>query len=227
MAEFPLHFLLQGVPAIETPNGYLIIDTGSPSTFTRDGRLELSGQSLAVRSSFLSATPDYLSQQFDCTIYGVVGMDWITGWKLHLDYDAGRLIIGPEAEKLGVSESVRMLQGVARQPIIEVLLPDGAAAKALIDTGAHISYAQSAFCRHLRPIGKVDDFNPFLGHLRNNFYSSFSYRMASRHYSHNIAEAGGELGATLSAYSIDLLLGFDFFSQAPLTLDFPNAQLLC
>lgn len=156
MTEYDIKLSL-GHVLINSGSGWLLMDTGSPLSFHKDGRIILCGEQFSVPTSLLNADADYVSRNVKETVSGLVGMDIIGRFGVKFDLPAGKLTFGCPAEGMTRLPS-RMVMGYMT---VEMTL-NGRQARVILDSGAPVSYVSRSFTEGLIPVDRIKDFNPMV-----------------------------------------------------------------
>ena len=156
MTEYDIKLSL-GHVLINSGSGWLLMDTGSPLSFHKDGRIILCGEQFSVPTSLLNADADYVSRNVKETVSGLVGMDIIGRFGVKFDLPAGKLTFGCPTEGMTRLPS-RMVMGYMT---VEMTL-NGRQARVILDSGAPVSYVSRSFTEGLTPVDRIKDFNPMV-----------------------------------------------------------------
>lgn len=156
MTEYDIKLSL-GHVLINSGSGWLLMDTGSPLSFHKDGRIILCGEQFSVPTSLLNADADYVSRNVKETVSGLVGMDIIGRFGVKFDLPAGKLTFGCPTEGMTRLPS-RMVMGYMT---VEMTL-NGRQARVILDSGAPVSYVSRSFTEGLIPVDRIKDFNPMV-----------------------------------------------------------------
>lgn len=148
----------------------LLIDTGSPLSFHKSGRILLGTEEISVPTSIMGVTDDYLTQKVGCEIHGIIGLDIINQYHTLISIKDNLMFINDDAvyrEKLR-----RAVPGGPIGGIIGVEMSiNGRVARMLVDTGAKISYIKKEFVEGLNIKDIVEDFSPYIGDFKTPLYS--------------------------------------------------------
>ena len=79
-----------GIPIVAMAGARLILDTGSPVSFARNGSITLGGCEHQVPVDCWAGSPDSLSELLGAPVDGLLGCDLLAGRILDLDCPAGR-----------------------------------------------------------------------------------------------------------------------------------------
>jgi hypothetical protein len=163
-----------GIPVVTMAGARLILDTGSPVSFARNGSINLGGSEHQVPVDCWAGNPDRLGELLGSPIDGLLGCDLLAGRILDLDCPAGRahLISGdtsPEtpcwlANAIPLSFSTAM--GV---PVVQLSV-NGRQAAAGVDTGAAVCFAAPFLLANTTLLGRHHDFHPGFGRFETDLH---------------------------------------------------------
>ena len=204
---------------------HLILDTGSPVSFARNGSITLGGCEHQVPVDFLAGGPDGLGELLGAPIDGLLGCDLLAGCILDLDCPAGRahLISGdtsPEtpcwlANAIALSFSTAM--GV---PVAQFLV-NGRQASAAIDTGAAICFAAPSLVADTPVIGRHHGFHPAIGRFESDLHLvSIDLGGGASPVDVAAAAAPPALTPLLTGLGLQAILGGDLLMGSEILFDF-------
>jgi hypothetical protein len=221
--------LIDNVPAVLSSNRkYLLLDTGSPNSFSNTGSIEIGGTHYSAPTSLGKVTADYLcTKMHNSEIGGLLGMNIIS--KAIYEFDYPNMMLGVTPFNDGVNESaleVLNLSYVMSIPIISVQTSAmSQPAKFILDTGAKFSYAIPEICESLQNIGTDIDFSPLIeDNLEVIRYSDLSYNIGAVSFQHVVHEAPG-VTRTVKQLGAHGILGYHFMKERKITLN-PNTNQL-
>lgn len=197
--------------------GCLLVDTGSPMSFSKSGEITLDGVRYRVPTTLVVCDADYVSRNVGTQVDGLIGMDLIGRSRVLIDYPHAELVFGYEGNAEGTNVSCGKIIGGL--PSIGMTL-NGKDVRMILDTGAPISYIKRRMTAGMTPTGKVEDFNPAFGNDR--------YEVDV--YAYNVAIAGQEwtgeygasprlLDATLAVSRTDGVVGKQLLERFRVLLD--------
>lgn len=200
----------------------LLIDTGSPLSFHKSGRILLGGEEISVPTSIMGVTDDYLTQKVGCEIHGIIGLDIINQYHTLISIKDNLMFINDDAvyrEKLR-----RAVPGGPIGGIIGVEMSiNGRVARMLVDTGAKISYIKKEFVEGLNIKDIVEDFSPYIGDFKTPVYSCQTELLSSNgnviaSYMQDYGEMPQIVLMTIEMVKMDGIIGFDLFKKFRLQL---------
>ena len=140
--------------------GRFIVDTGSPTSFARGGKITFAGKTADVSTSAMGMlNSDELSRYVGTELDGLVGMDILGDYRL--SFVGNRLLVDDidVPEDGFVALSTDSFIGV---PVVTISV-NGHDVKAFVDTGAKISYLNPDLLAGLPVEETVHDFYPGVG----------------------------------------------------------------
>lgn len=202
---------------IESPDGTLLIDTGSPISFAKGDLM-------------LREIQRYLELELD----GLIGMDRLAKWDLSIATNQrtgkleARLLSPNQNQEEGFSRiAMETVMGI---PTILIKI-QGVNRRMFLDTGADLSYLRRSLVTGSRPQGSKKDFYPMLGEFRTELYD-LDLQMGGPKTSENLPRWSGQLGALpemlelLLPSGIDGILGLDVLQHFETVLQFGTSTAL-
>jgi hypothetical protein len=172
----------------------VLLDTGSPATFGRCDRLRL----------LIRQLPG-VSPQFDFDV--LLGTDLLWGHRIVLDFAARLLRMDPAAGLASLPPGA-----VRNRFIVEDLLVWGAPVRAVIDTGAPVSYLATSLSGGFRPAGRARDFF----HGEGDFEVPLRRGRAvfrGREVEVSFAEPPASVAMAMRLLGVDAIVGTDLLEQ--------------
>lgn len=150
---------------VELAEGRFLVDTGSPMTFARMGRITFAGSTRAVAESMLGLDVDAICDGLGFKCDGLVGTDLLGGCDTCWDGPGKRFVVHagePPADAIRVP--YRDMLGT---PVVEARI-GGRVASCVFDTGAQYGYILGeSLAAGGAADGMLDDFNPVIGRIRS------------------------------------------------------------
>ena len=207
--------------------GFILLDTGSPSSFHKKGVINVFGRPYNVPADIMHVNASFLTDKVGCDISGLLGMDIIKQFRLHLCAEpfGGVLRIDGNSDNRELSSIVQLetfnLMGV---PGVVITI-DGRRARMLFDTGAPISYMGKSFLRGKPCIGQTRDFSPMTmsGEYTVNLYSlETSLHPDSVKDSFNVhyGNLPQEIALVLGLAGVDGIIGYDLLMHSKVILNY-------
>ena len=209
---------------LETDRGVILVDTGSPASFHKDGCIEINGREHNVPTNYMGISATYVSKKIGHEVDGLLGMDIINLYEMWVDVRDAYPAIGevffvdPDESKPYKGANV---MGI---PICEVVIGRNKA-KLLFDTGAPISYLSDRYIGHAPIYDEVKDFSPLMGgdeyavhrHLISTTFCGF----LSGEAEHDVAygQMPMQLSMLLNMLHVDGIIGYDLIEKFRVVVD--------
>lgn len=198
---------------IESNNSLLLVDTGSPCSFHKDGIIKIGDQDFNVPKDLMGLDSKYLSEKVGINISGLIGMDIMNHYSVWFNSPKfGNNILFSEKDEVEgqrLSDSVNFMG--CPSLTLEVNHRKG---KLLFDSGAPVSYISSKFLSDVSPCGKTYDFSPL---IKSDSYEVKLFYLESKlnqyRFNTQFAQMPSELELILSSYKIDGIIGFDLIDH--------------
>ena len=199
-----------------------LLDTGSPTDIGRGQGLSLLGRERRP-SPARTAVLDLAGTHIGARIEWLLGGELLARHRVLVDGTAGRAVFstGPLGLRGATEVPVELVAGV---PLMEISTERGPA-RAVLDSGAALSYAPQSVVASLTPIRTVSDFHPSIGEYRTPVFR-IPVVVWGRPL---VLEAGTlpqPLRAALGAISGGWIMGSDFFARRAVLLDYPGLRVL-
>ena len=199
---------------IESKGGLLLVDTGSPMSFHKDGVISLSGDTYNVPRSLMNVNAAYVSGKVSVEVSGLLGMDIIGKYGVLLDVPQGLMAFSPSLE------GYIPVPTFSRQGCLGVfMLVDGKEAKVFVDTGAPTSYIGDSFTNGKVAVDTVSDFSPMAS---NETFEAPVYELpaefAGKAFTMKLGNLPGELKLMLNALGADGAVGMELLKRFPMIL---------
>jgi hypothetical protein len=213
------HILLRG------GHGRLaLLDTGSPVSIGRGAEYRVAGQSFNPSTSMqsvLDAAGEHIGRRVDW----LFGHDFFAGNRVVIDWRARevRLSRGPHGTYEGYAIPVDLVMGV---PVVTGRSRRGRL-RAVIDSGAALSYVPSNVVEGLAPVGKRSDFYPGFGEFETDVW-----RVDAEIGGRMVSITAGILPPMLQTMfgmilgSNGWIIGSDFFRNRVIVIDYPNGRIV-
>ena len=200
-------------------NGYIIVDTGSPASFHKDGSITINGQQHACAQSILMMSYDDLSQQLELPIVGLLGMDIMGQYDVLFDYPNSRIEFDYQGSQ-GISLNAQIVMGI---PTIPITI-EGELMQCFLDSGAPTSYVNSHLTKHLSAIETREDFYPEIGTFSTPIYA-LSAQVADLSFDAQFGNLPFLMEASLSLANSNGIIGYDLFSRCSILIAGGNVYL--
>jgi hypothetical protein len=215
---FPLA-LVGGVPVFTCGGRRVVLDTGSPVSFGH-GPLPLLGRDHDLPSAFGPVSMDDISRAVGAPVDALVGADILAKYQWLVDVGEGRLVVSRgEVPCDGVTLRTPSVGGV---PTADVIL-GGRQGRAVLDTGARLSYAGAADVSGT-PVGRERDFNPLLGVFETDVYRA-RVEIAGLSVDARVGVMPPALQQVLALVGARWIVGMDVLGQAAFVLDLGHGRM--
>lgn len=208
------HFL------IESNDSIILIDTGSPKSFHKKGKIEIAGHTYSVPITLMGIDTNYLKEKVGCEVAGLIGMDILNDFSVWFNTPKFGNFIGffdlkDFSDFANQDFPVTDFMGC---PCIELSVK-GKRGQFIFDTGAHIPYISDKFIDNETVCcGITTDFSPILNQETFDlklFYleSELKGFNGDGRFNAMYAQMPKKLEMILSPFRIDGIIGFDLINQ--------------
>jgi hypothetical protein len=201
-----------------------LLDTGSPMSIGRGDEYRVAGQVFnpsTAMQSVLDAAGSHIGRRVDW----LFGHDFFATNRVLIDWPARhvRILNGNETMPRGFAIPVELVMGV---PAVTGRSSRGRV-RAVIDSGASLSYVPAEVVQGLTPVGKRSDFYPGFGEFETDVW-----RVRVEIGGRTITISAGILppmlqmmfGLVLAANG--WIVGSDFFRNRRMVIDYPNNRII-
>ena len=198
----------------------VLVDTGSPVT-------------IGGRNPFMFMEEEYgchatldingISQLMNYDIDVLMGMDIIKRYYVQTDYKHRQITFSKEPLSVEQMAATPLIRGDMGEVCINLTVKDNTI-KLALDTGAKISYIDSAYTEGENRIGIKDDFNPITGHFKTPIFD-MEVSIGYSHFPVKFGVLPPLLGMPLQMMGIYGAIGFDFFNAFTVVMDFKENNL--
>lgn len=203
---------------IDSVDGILLVDTGSPMSFHENGMIRLGDDKFLVPTSLMGVDASYIADKVGERVTGLLGMDIISRMGVKIDIPAGKLSFHPSTDGMTCLPS-RMGMGYMS---VEMVLA-GNPARIILDTGAPTSYVSGAFTEGLNPIGQVTDFNPLVpGDTFETPIFEFPASFAGIGFTMKAGHLPASLQMMLSVLGVNGVVGMEVLKRFSVTISDGN-----
>lgn len=159
MTEYNIR-LVKGHILLDSGEGWLLVDTGSPLSCHEAGRIDLDGGHFSVSTSIplYNIDADYLSERIGERVRGLLGMDIIGRFRVKIDLAGGKMTFGCSTDGMRRLPSSLSLMGYV---LVDMTVNDRPA-RIVLDTGAPVSYVSTSYTEGLEAVDRATDFQPLL-----------------------------------------------------------------
>jgi hypothetical protein len=211
--------LQRGVPVADCNGLRVLVDTGSPVSFGR-GHLSLLGNRHDLPSSFNGHTIDDLRSHVGGHLDAILGTDLLSQYQCLLDLRNGLLVLSRGELPLdGVSLRVPLASGV---PCADVIV-HGRSGRAVIDTGARISYMTPGVIQGT-PVGREKDFHPSVGQFETDVYA-VDVEIAGLRLTGRFGVLPAPLTPLLASAGAEYVIGVELLARSPVLFDLSHGRM--
>jgi hypothetical protein len=190
-------------------DGFVVVDTGAPASFSHGGSLTLGTKRFDVAESYLGLTSHTLSGLLGTQVAGLLGADLLNQFDVVFDVRRGSL--GLADTTLDVTGSDVPLDDLLGVPIIAVEC-DTQPVRMFFDTGAQVSYLLSTDLSRYPDAGRLDDFYPGFGTFSTETHT-VPFSVAGRHVELRCGHLPDLLGLMVSMGDASGILGNEVLTR--------------
>ena len=199
---------------IDSADGILLVDTGSPMSFHENGLIHLGDEDFPVPASLMGVDSSYITEKVGVRVSGLLGMDIISRVGMKIDLLEGKLSFHPSTDGM---VRVPSKTGMGYMSVEMVLA--GKPASVILDTGAPTSYVSRSFTGDFSPIGQVTDFNPLVpGDTFETPIFEFPASFAGSTFTMKAGHLPGSLQMMLSVIGVDGVVGMEILKRFSITI---------
>lgn len=212
---------ISGHLIINLLEGAFVLDTGSPSSFSRVKVVSFGGVFYPVGDSAMGMMDaDDLSKNIGYDVVGLVGMDilaehnvlfrdteLLTNESIPTDFDGKRI-------------DTEVIMGI---PSVTITV-GGRTVKSFIDSGAKVSYLSSALIEDYPIVEKVQDFYPGIGSFETEI-SVLDVYIEDEKLKLQTGRLPNMLGMMLVMLGVDGILGRDLFENYAILIEKETSQV--
>jgi len=209
------------VPYIDCPEGYFIIDTGSPMSFGDVSSVTIKGKRYRIgQSPIMRDVQDNLGRQ----IKGLIGTDILKDYDIEIRYDRyeNRFLVDLDSYNLDRRNrwdysyiNAKPIKNMLGVPVISISIKEKTH-YFFLDTGSTITYMKSSFINKSNYCGNKQDFYPMLGSFQTDLFKS-NVIIDESEYELEVGVLPSMLSMLLPQ-DIDGIIGADLIKQASLKI---------
>ena len=211
--------LVEGHLLISDNGNTILVDTGSPITVHSETNLNFLNRDFRVHTSIMGNGISDLSNLAGISFTTLLGMDILSQYRVVFDYKNQRITF--------LTEDEPRLEGTS-DPLIDVMGSkalrinmNGQPLTMVIDTGAPLSYVDTAVTENLDPVGEKEDFHPIAGRYTTRIYK-LEAEIDDKKFTGTYGNLPSMMGMSLKLGGIDGVVGYDFFQSFKVMLDLKN-----
>ena len=214
-----------GIPIVAMAGARLILDTGSPVSFARNGSITLGGSEHQVPVDCWAGSPDSLSELLGAPVDGLLGCDLLAGRILDLDCPAGRahVISGDTspATPCWLANAIALSFSTTKGVPVAQLSVNGRQTSAAVDTGAAVCFVAPSLIGDAAAIGRHRDFHPAIGPFETDLHLvSIDLGGGASPVDVAAAAAPPALAPLLAGLGLQAILGGDLLMGSETLFDF-------
>jgi hypothetical protein len=214
-----------GIPIVAIAGARLILDTGSPVSFARNGIITLGGSEHLVPVDCWAGSPDSLSELLGEPVDGLLGCGLLAGRILDLDCPGGRAyaISGDTspATPCWLANAIALSFSTTKGVPVAQLSVNGQQVAAAVDTGAAVCFATPSLLSDTSPIGRHRDFHPGFGWFEADLHLvSIDLGGGARPVDVAAAAAPPALAPLLAGLGLQAILGGNLLMGSETLFDF-------
>lgn len=195
---------------INSGEGRLLIDTGCPSSFCKEGKITLCGNTETVPDSLMGVDAAYITANVGTEVIGIVGMDFISRHNMAVDLENSILTFDGDRDGWTPVPS-GLIMG---SPYIEMEIC-GRPAKVILDTGAKISYISQEYTAGLECTETATDFNPAIGGSFQTPLYEGQAALSGKNFKIRLGHLPSPLDTLRATLGVDGFAGADIFKHFP------------
>ena len=189
----------------------LILDTGSPLSFHKYGKISIEENTIAVSQSLPGINSSYLTNNIGCEIHGLLGMDILKQHPVLISLKDGFMFFDDDNFDntfLSANNSQKMggLIGV------EIIL-NGRKARMIVDSGAPISYVNNSYTNGTKSKYIKSDFSPYIGKFQTVIYDCAVDLLVNQKCIMEFGSPPPVLKTMLRQLNVDGILGVELFKR--------------
>jgi hypothetical protein len=215
----------RGIPVVAIAGARLILDTGSPVSFARNGSIALGGCEHRVPVDCWAGSPDSLGELLGKPVDGLLGCDLLAGRILDLDCPAGRAHLisrdtSPETP-CWLAHAIALPFSTIKGVPVAQLSVNGQQVAAAVDTGAAVCFVAPLLIGDAAAIGHHLEFHPAIGRFEADLHLvSIDLGGGASPVDVAAAAAPPALAPLLAGLGLQAILGGDLLMGSEILFDF-------
>lgn len=220
MKRFEIN-LFKGHPIITDSENVILVDTGSPATIHNSNSLKFCSEEFNSSIDYMGLTVNKVSEMLGKEITTLLGTDVMSNFIVYFDYKNNIVEFYKDAKPFeGIEVYLSNFMGV---PIIDLEI-ENEILKFFLDTGAKLSYLSDSITNNYESNGTDEDFYPGVG-----LFETSTYEILTKIGEHGFRVKYGNLPTLLQSALMfggaKGIIGFDFFDNFKVEIDFKNNKL--
>ena len=207
--------LKEGILCIESADGTIILDTGSPVSLGTGSTIDLDGVLIKTQTSMLGHSWNSIKESVPFNAGALVGTDQVGSNSICINLEKQTAIW---AESLTSGLPMEMMAGV---PVITAIL-NGTPGRYFFDTGASICYVvDERAVEGCDLVGEFEDFHPMLGSFSTRLFSA-TLNMSDDPIDVDVGILPSAFSVMMKPFGIDGIIGTNSILAREIQLDFTN-----
>ena len=208
-----------GVPVFDCHGMRVLLHTGSPRSVGH-APIAIAGEVYPLQPAFDGLSIDDIAPYVGGRLDALVGTDLLQRYQWLLDLSRGQVVFcHGELPFDGVALRVPLVSGV---PCADVVV-HGRQGRAVLDTGARISYMLPGLFQHPR-VGREQDFHPAVGRFETDVYV-VDVEFAGLRFRGRFGVLPDALHALLAAAGAEWVVGTELLAQFPFVFDLAHGRM--
>lgn len=189
----------------------LVLDTGSPLSFHKYGKISIEENTIAVSQSLPGITLSYLTENIGCEIHGLLGMDILKQYPVLISLKDGFMFFDDDnyGNTFLSANSSQKMEGLIG---VEIILNDRKA-RMIVDSGAPISYINNSYTIGTKSKCIKSDFSPYFGKFQTEIYDCAVDLLVNQKCIMEFGSPPPVLKTMLRQLNVDGILGVELFKR--------------
>jgi hypothetical protein len=213
MQNFEL-LLQKGLPILTDKLGKkFIVDTGSPSSFSGNGQLDLGDGIINLPKNIRQVDIIYLQDNVGIQLDGLLGLDILSKKAFSIHYHSLLFSIYDNINEIKTTEGAQYFEATPMFLKIPVLI-NNIRTSLILDTGAHNSYLNPEFVNvDISKLRQTNDFNPLMGNFEVKIVDELEYSINDIIISHEVGISPNQLVNMLNQLRVGGVFGYELFNK--------------
>ena len=200
----------------------VLLDTGAPNSISDGSHLTILGEEHSFSSSFMGYSIDKIAEMVGTGVNVLLGFDILGKINFFVDWDKKILQFSSTPfEKEGEHIPLEFVMNV---PVV-VMKIDQTEFKMFLDTGAKLSYLNSALTKDRVSLGKVQDFYMGFGRFETETYEVMVV-LGDQQFNIIAGNLPGLLQTTLMMANTQGILGSDLFKNFNVYFNYQSKEMI-
>ena len=157
----------------------------------------------------------------------LIGMDILRNHVLTFNKSRQKIIIDNEPNQSNYAHALTLnISNIMGQSYVLCIIGiNGKRVRAILDSGAWISYLSSTYLDGVEAIGEIHDYNPILGEIRTSKHRS-RIQIDDTNQNIEVGKMTPILEMTMKVLNVDAIIGLDSIDSDAFCIDFISCRLL-